>query len=256
MAFNINQFASKVNAVNSLYRPSMFYVEITPPPWVFKSSGLFGNLSTAINLSNLRFLCSSANLPGVNTLLADVRTQGYGPIERRPYGVIFSDVATTFFMDNANVTLSFFHKWMQNIVQFNDSKTGATSDGGYPFEVGYYKDYATTVTIYFIDETGGFGIRRVELLNAYPTSVGDVTLNWNSTDDLALLPVNFTFKSFTTDWLEPVGTQGIVDRLFSALDQFQKIRTSVSTLQNLQAPSSVADAVNIVNNVGLIAPAL
>jgi len=262
MSFNINEFNSRINAVGGLQKASLFYVEIAPPPWLFKSGGSFlsglANLGSALNNTNLRFLCSSASLPGVSALFADTRRQNYGTIERVAYGAVLPNVDCVFYVDNANTVLRFFHKWMQNIVQFNTdgSDMSATSTGAYPFEVGYYDDYVTTVTIYFVDETAGFGIRSVKLIEAYPISLGDVSLNWASTDDVATVAAAFSYRSFSTSWLEKPGGSTGLDRLFSALDQFQQIRTSVSTVGSLRAPTSIADAVNVVNNVGLVSSAL
>jgi len=260
MSFNVNEFQARLNAVGGLQKPNLFYVEIAPPPWMFKNNGGFlsglATLGSALNNTTLRFLCSSVNLPGISTLFADVKRQNYGPIERRAYGVVFPNVDTVFYVDNANTVLRFFHKWMQNIVQFNTEggELGATGNGGYPFEVGYYDDYVTTVTIYFLDETSGFSLRRVKLNEAYPISLGDVSMNWSSNDEVATVASSFSYRNFTTDWLEPAGATGGLSRFLSALDQFQQIRTSVSTLGALRAPTSVADAVNLVSNVGAVLP--
>lgn len=261
MTFNVNEFSSRINAVGGLQKPSLFYVEIAPPPWMSKSGGgsfLSGlaNFTNILGGSNLRFLCSSATIPGISTLFSDVRRQGYGPLERRANGVVFPNVDAVFFIDNRNTVLRFFHRWMQNIVQYNGdgSEVGMTSNFSMPYEVGYYDDYVTTITIYFYDATGGsgFNIRRIQLREAFPVSVGDVGLNWASADEVANMAVSFTYRYFSTDWIERPGGQTGFGRILSALDQFQEIRSSVSTISTLRAPSSVADAVNVVNNVGLV----
>lgn len=261
MTFNVSEFSSRINAVGGLQKPSLFYVEIAPPPWMGKNSGgsfLSGlaALGSALNNSNLRFLCSSATVPGISTLFSDVRRQGYGPLERRATGVVFPNVDAVFYVDNRNSVLRFFHKWMQNIVQFNGdgSEVGMTKDFGMPYEVGYYDDYVTTITIYFYDETAGsgFNIRRVQLREAFPLSVGDISLNWGSNDEVANMAVSFSYRYFSNDWIERPGGSTGFGRILSALDQFQEIRSSVSTISTLRAPSSVADAVNVVNNVGLV----
>ena len=46
----------------------------------------------------LSFLCNSAALPGVQILSNDYRRQGYGPFDRRAFGVQVTDIPLTFFV--------------------------------------------------------------------------------------------------------------------------------------------------------------
>ena len=61
----------------------------------------------------------------------------------------------------------------------------------------YYKDYVRTVEINIYNESN-VQTKTVKLLDAFPTTIGDISYDW-STSDHATLDVTFAYRYFETD---------------------------------------------------------
>jgi len=209
MAFNINEMLSTINAVGGLSKASKFMVMISPP------NQLSGDID-----NDFTFLCDTAVLPGISFQTDEIRMSGYGNIEKRPYSPIFQDVNLTFFNDINGKVLSFFHKWVQSIYNFNSSTNpNATARGlisnvfGYPNGTtgGELDGYYGIVNIIHYNEKEE-KIITYQLHEAYPITVGDVQVDWAQSDTLIRIPVTFAYTYWTAESLDP----GQVDATSSA----------------------------------------
>ena len=189
--FSLNKFRAKLNDqnINGLWQPNRYVVEIHPSP---------GAPAYVRNqCENMKFLCNSASLPGIQIITSDHRRQNMGTFDRRPFGVQATDIPLTFFIDQRGVVLSMFRAWTNAIVNYKYTDTGehGTTGGKQLFEVGYRNDYLCEIDIYCLDQKQE-NIIQYHLFEAFPMQVADVTAAWSETDSFGLLPVQFTFRTY------------------------------------------------------------
>lgn len=238
---DLNNFLSSVSKLNGFTRPSYFYVEIAPPPFMRQQ---------ADEARTLAFLCESTNLPGVALASSEIRRYGFGPTEKKPYAPIFTDINFNFFVDGTGLVQKFFYKWMNGIVKFDELHYGRAGDINFgetiePFEVNYKNRYATDIIITTVDESNN-DIINVRLREAFPLFMGDISLGWNDTDTISRLPINFTYynwkiENININQLQETRSQSIVQSLLKA-------GTAIQTLATLKKPNNVADVINVINN--------
>jgi len=191
--FSINSFKSEINSHGGLYRPNLYRVLIYPGSknsWAGRSGRGFSE--------KISFLCNSPSLPGVQILTSDYRRQGYGTFDRRPFGVQVTDIPLTFFIDNNGYVLEMFTKWMNAIVNYNQSggeHSYDTQANKGLFEIAYREQYIAKVEIEQFDQLQD-KIQIHTLREAFPIQMGDVTVAWAENDSFAVLPVQFTFRSY------------------------------------------------------------
>jgi hypothetical protein len=190
--FSINKFKAKLNDsnINGLWQPNRYVVEIHPGA---KTPAYVRN-----QVENLKFLCNSASLPGVQIITSDHRRQNMGTFDRRPFGVQVTDIPLTFFLDQRGMVLSMFRAWTNAIVNYQYQDTGehkADVAGKQLFEVGYRDEYLCEIDIYCLDQKQE-NVVQYHLYEAFPMQVGDVTTAWSETDSFGLVPVQFTFRTY------------------------------------------------------------
>lgn len=235
----LNKVISTLNEYNGVARNTHFYVTIPAPPAMTspKVSGSNLNVPEAIP-----FLAESASLPGVMMATSSVKRYGIGPEEKKPYAPTFVDVNMTFIGDGNYYVHKFFYAWLNRIVVF--AKDPATDNA---FEVNYKTEYATTISISTLDETGR-KVATVKLYGVYPIFMGDILLDWGSTDSFVKIPITFTYQRWeleVTDLDEVVpGSIGVV----GALQKAMGIASAVQVLGGLRKPRNTADLLNVVNN--------
>lgn len=202
--FSIARLSSQLNALDGLYRSNLYEVTIS----VAQSWWAPLNLQ---NNEQLTFLCNSATLPGVQILASDHRRQSFGPFDRRVFGVQITDIPLTFMLDNKGFILSFFQNWMNNIVYYSpeDEHSMQVHTKAQKFEVNYRDNYECKIQIRTFDHTAQ-EIITYTLFEAFPFQLGDVSVAWAETDAFSLLPVQFTFRNYTTN-RQPAG-QAISER--------------------------------------------
>lgn len=102
----------------------------------------------------------------------------------------FNDWTVSFVMDKSGSIRLKFEKWMNKIHNIN-------SNNG-PFQQNYYKDYIAQIDFRMLDYGGAFGIKtdtkliKITLINAWPKSIGPVTLDYSS-QDFAQFDVTFSY---------------------------------------------------------------
>ena len=194
MAFSIREMISTISSNGGLSKASKFMVTITAPP-VLQNSG--------INKPDFVFFCETASLPGISFATDDIRIFGYGAVEKRPIGANFTDMPLTFFNDNDGRVLSFFHKWIQAVYNYdNKSNPNGTTQGLVMNSYAYPSEYYGTIVIDHFDEVGGvlkpptninvsgdvqevdsetgnYRIVSYTLNEAFPISIQDVNMSWD-----------------------------------------------------------------------------
>lgn len=256
--YNVGNFLGELNQKGGLYKPNLFFVEITPK----NPQEWWGGGGGAFNLEPFRFLCSSASLPGIQILASDHRRQNFGSMDRRPYNVQTTDIPLTFFIDNSGVVPEFFNLWTRNIINYDytfGEHAESGTHGAQLFETAYRDRYLCTIKIRCLTGAGRgpsgnantpFVLMEYTLNEAWPLQIGDVSTAWSETDTFATLPVQFTFRTYNTlaqDQAAPFGS-----RAFSLSEILGLISGGIGIVQGLSRGNSkqsvIANAVNVLAN--------
>ena len=250
MSFKISEFSSKVKQYG-LAKSNLFYVEMGIP------ATIRNELRDIPVLNDLRFFCRSVTLPEMDLITTDIQPQGFGTPQRRPQGMNFPILPTTFMMDSEFGVMKFFHRWTQAIVNYDNSEgVRGVVNNQLPFEMGYKKEYETTMKITVFSYGGGGGKNSVYeyiFSGVYPVNVGNVTEDWESHSDVMILPVGFTY-----DTLKVTGAKAPVVQNLGGLGAngllswFSSINTVAQAIKGISRPRNIQDAINQVTNVSTI----
>lgn len=242
MAFNIQEIISTINSNGGLTKSSKFLVDITVPA------------ISADTSAGMEFYCDSAQLPGIAMQTDEVRTAGYGNIEKRPYASIFQDVPCTFFLDSDGRVLKFFHRWMQLVYNFNDNMSiDRETAAGLPTNTfAYPKDYYGEIRILHYDDKSDVVITYI-LSEAYPIAIGEVQVDWSQSDTLTRLPVTFTYKWWSTEMLDQGYMNEKTATRAEALSTNQtRIDRNLENIRLVVGSSSPADVQATTNYLALV----
>jgi hypothetical protein len=202
MAFNVNELLGKINENGGLTKTNLFEVVITKP---------------GSNEPALTYFCESAHLPGLSFQTEDIKPSGYGISEKRPHGATFQDIQLTFFADVNKKVYSFFHQWMQSVMNFNKKTSPGATAGGSPYATfAYPKDYYGSLQVTQFHEGNGKVI-TFDFIDAFPITIGDVQLDWGQENQLVRLPVTFAYSSWSSNTLDP-GTTSQQSQSFNLTD--------------------------------------
>lgn len=244
---NVSTFRALLGKVGGVARNNLYHVSI-PVPNMIRSSSLGATFNETSR--NLPLLCEQAALPGVALATSDIKRYGIGPMEKKPYSVVFTDQSFTFIGDNTGSVHRYFTAWMNGIVKYDIAPSDSTTQGYNQlgsFEVEYKKDYAVDITITCVDDVNR-NIIICTLMEAYPIFLGDVSLTWADNDSYMKIPVTFTYLNWRLDQVNINSALGAPVPSMSPLQKLLKVGSAVQTLASLRKPTGVADVLNIVNN--------
>lgn len=218
MTFNISNFKSRLDAVGGPARSNLFMVE------------MFGTNSEYMSDEFIRFFCKTITMPGVNFMVADYNPRNFGMNEKLPMSMAHTELNGLFIMDNDHKILSFFHEWMQNIVNFNIDSGPWTpnprNDQQLPYEINYHSDYTVRMKIKQFsvgNEDMGTYNQYYECLldNVYPTEISPTTLSWEG-GELMTLSVNFSYSKISFSGTR-AGTPSTQTRGYTLVDYYPSI---------------------------------
>jgi hypothetical protein len=171
---NIADF--KAQMIGGGARPNQFRVDLTFPSYV----GL-----GAIAGQRAQFLCKAAQLPASTVENIPVLYRGRpvnfaGERVFQPWTVtIYND--TTFNIRNA------LEQWQSGVQNYNttDGRTNPT-------------DYQVDLTVTQLDRSGA-EIKSYKFVDAYPTLIGAIALDYEQQNAIEMFDVEFTYNFFTSD---------------------------------------------------------
>ena len=132
----------------------------------------------------ISLFCQSATLPGAS--LALKKQTLFGPAYIRPASINYGESITlSFLCDKDMLVRKAFDNWIHSIV--NPSS----------FTVNYKDEYARTITIYQLDEKENYTY-SIQLIDAFPTVIGALSLNQAALDRFHILPVTFSYRVWET----------------------------------------------------------
>jgi len=252
MSFKISDFKSTMDRFGGPARPHLFEVTL---------SKIKNEPSSEINGQTISFFCNSVNFPGIAveqglmTNVAQLPTSF--PLRMTP-----QPISANFLLDSNHNVLSFFHNWLQRVMNYstkNGTFGGIDAEGDgvgqLPYELGYKDEYACRMTIrHFSTESLGRGnnakFYEVHLDNIYPYTIGDTNLDWSLNDQFVTLPVSFSYDQIHYSGDRTGNTSirlqgGLLDTL-SDLANF--IDVTKQTLKEGK-PTSIQDAINRLQRV-------
>lgn len=180
--FKVSNFLDHFNKHNDFARTSKFEVLIAPPTGI-------ADLATY----DLRFQCEATELPAYNINTVENRQYGVGlPVASTP--VAFADITLTFICAGDMWEKKLFDKWMNGVVPINNYNPRYKDDYiSSKIEINQYSGVATS------DNPATQTSEKIYsaiLFNAFPTSIGALSLNW-ADDGIHRLPVTFKYDYWT-----------------------------------------------------------
>ena len=180
--FSIQKLRSKVG---EFAKGNRYNVTIVPPAFLGASGGPAGTLSPSATTEKLQYLCESVSLPtkGIATNPHDI----HGPPREMAYRETFTESALSFILDDEFTLKTYFDAWQANII---NPVTGNPS---------YYDDYKGTIKISRLSNDATDFITsstqyKVQLLEAYPSAVGEVALGHSMGNEVLKLSVTFKYR--------------------------------------------------------------
>jgi len=219
-SFNIDQFRAAINR-RGVARNNFYTVEFYLTESIRKNMGIVDNTSSLMR--DILMYAESATLPGLQLATTEVRNQGVGPVQYRPYAPLFSrELTINFIVDSSGIIADLFYTWMRTAVNYTSQNynVGAplTYNKAAPFEVSYPAEYQSTLNINVknniitgVDNnktptTAPF-LLRYSLYNAYPVNVMDMRVSYGAQDQLLILPVSFNYYHWYCETLSATGNQ-------------------------------------------------
>jgi len=240
MAFNISEFKTNMDRYGGPSRNNLFVVEI------YKDVP-----GTNMTSRDLRFFCKSVNLPGVDITTQDYKPNGFGLSRSIPIGINQSPVNAVFMLDSRHQVLSFFHRWAQQVVNYDSSGGILTSiNNQTPYEVGYTSEFSANMIIRHYSADSPFLYYEYRLNKVYPTQISDLDVSWEDNDSYSTITVNFTYSGFGY-----TGSQRgeAIERNSRGTGYIDTLNTIGSTYQSLTTdnfPNSVQDALDRFTSFG------
>jgi hypothetical protein len=179
--FNIDEFRSSLSAHGEISKQDKFNVVFTVPSAVQYASGT--------SPRELTLLCENAELPGRDISLIEYRH--YGFIKRLPHNNQYGQAQFTFISTGDFWEKRLFDRWLDVMIP---TESGLIT---YPLDNQGNQNYETSVLVNQYSQTGDL-IYTVKLIDAMPTSVTPMSLDWSS-DAPHKLSVTFNFRKWISD---------------------------------------------------------
>lgn len=199
--FDINSFRAEL-AENDVLPAHSYLVTFAPFRMGFDENIPLTQFVTQ-KRNTLVLRCESVILPTPSLLEEEnIRRYGYGPVEKVPYGVQFSDVSITWLVDKRAEIIDFMHQWMNTIVMhdspnalMNPGTTRPGLDRYLPFEVGFKDAYANPIVRVYVYNRQNQTVTEYELYDVFPMNIQSMNLNWADENQLQKLTVTFAYTN-------------------------------------------------------------
>lgn len=201
MPFNINDFKANIEDYGYL-KTNHFEVYIQPPPIMFGNTLNTGGDFLQLNeLSDLQtFRIDQIRAPGISMVSADVSRYGAGPTQKQPFNAQFNEISFSVLCDNQATVWQYWYNWIRSIYEFNGSENSGFGDfSRFPSYLSEYKSNYSTVMQIVMYDTEGNTVQRINLYEAFPTSIRDVPLSWGDEGDMVKINVAISFTDYTIE---------------------------------------------------------
>jgi len=188
MSFSVETFRSKLESGGGPAYGDRYHVAMNAPRGIIdevESYLVTENISAITN--RLSWLCDTINIPSRSLTTTEFRT--YGLPVKRPYGSVYTESQMEFLCTRNMGEKKFFDAWLNYI--FNNNS----------YDIAYYDNYVTDIDIYHFDRSVSDAndlsqsTYHIKLIEAYPTLVGEISMNHTATEILKI-PITFTYKKY------------------------------------------------------------
>lgn len=187
MPFSIDEFKGYVAGGGGILKNNRFAVRMTVPK-ALRGKSISGSSVTDMN-RGIEFFAERVTLPGMSLQTSEMRRLGIGNLEKGFWGAAFTDCDITFRIDQKSKLWNYFQIWMNTIYNFSDGNNNN-------YELEYKDNIVAPVSIFVYNEqTPKKPTITVDLIDAYPVSISDVSLNWGD-QDFVRLNVRFNFRTW------------------------------------------------------------
>jgi hypothetical protein len=191
MAFNIQTFADNISTYGNI-QTNKFEIRIPVPTLIRERS---------IQSSVLSLRADRVDMPGILFDSTDVRRYGVGPQIKTPTNATrFNEVTMSFVETGKAEIYTLFNDWLQTIIDFAGS-AGSLSRSP-TFLTGYKSEYTVDILIKIFNNEGlnrNFQgapvgpVLELNLVDAFPLSLGDINLSWSNNNELFRTNVVFSY---------------------------------------------------------------
>ena len=246
MVFSINEFRAQINGMG-LAKNNLFFTRITLPPSL---SSVEGMLSTR----SICFMCKTVSVPGLTIGTTPIKTLGFGKTEQRPIDFSYGDLSAVFMVDSNFGVKKFFHRWIQEVVNYSTSDGNLRQDpqGKLPYEFAYKQDYVARVEVLVYSGNDASKVYLYTYDNVYPVTVGNVELSWENQAEIMVLPVGFTFDTVATEGIELGAISAFDSRSNGILTYASSLGSVVQAINQLSTPSDIQDIINLTTTINSI----
>ena len=150
-----------------------FQLEIVEPPKLSKNDK-FTEYGVSNFINELNFQCESVSIPGIN--IETNENMFITPVRKTN-----SEIKVTIRVGKDMKEKKFFDAWCNNII---DEET---------FIVQYLDNIKTTINIYKMNDDLSKKLYGIQLIDAYPKTVGEITLSQNS-NEYMIIDVSFVCR--------------------------------------------------------------
>ena len=243
MTFNVSEFTAQIGQ-RGLAKNNLFVFNITLPT--------AGNLANEIPAQQLSFLCRSCDIPGFGVQTTVVKERGLGPGSSRPVDLNYNPLQSVFMVDTGFTIKRFFHRWMQEIVNYNIQQgvSSASPSGTRAYEFGYKDEYAGTIEVITFGDNSNEHFYTYRFGNAYPINIGNVSVAWENQAEIMTLPVTFTYDEFTPAGSVAGSVTGDGNLGNGLIGELASLGGRVGqTLGGINLPRPIQDIVNVSQSV-------
>lgn len=172
----IDDFVAKIGYAGGLSRTNRYTVELTLPRMVDATK-------SSSDLQMMHLFCEAVQLPSLNVNTAQNRT--FGETREIPYEFHYDPVNFTFYVDSNLKIKYMFDQWIK-CIQTGDART-----------FNYYDNYICPQLKIDVQNLEDKSVHRVILHEAYPKSISQVSLGYDS-KEVMKLTVNIVYKYWTS----------------------------------------------------------
>jgi hypothetical protein len=177
MAFDLNQFRNKL--VGGGARPSQFEMLVYPPQALLPTSYLA--------FKDLPFFCSIAQIP--TQTITTVQVPYFGRKLKYAGEREYPELTVTILNDEDYKLRHAFEDWMRQIT--GTAVTTSNFNGGL-----WNRSYAGSAEVvqHSRNNHGGGPQQRYTFVGLYPVTLGEISLDWNSNDQIETFSVSFNYQ--------------------------------------------------------------
>jgi hypothetical protein len=172
MAFTVQDF--RANLTGSGARPNLFDVQL-----IFPASAPNGNATRLVT-----FMARASAIPPAN--LGTIELSYFGRKLKYPGDRTFPEWTLTVVNDENFAIRDAFVRWSDsmNNMEANLRDPAAGTPNG----------YSTDIIVRQYSKLGGAPIKQYKLIGAWPSSVGDIQLDWSVNDTVEEFPVTLQYQ--------------------------------------------------------------